>query len=121
MITLLELKAIQRGLENRFSQPKFNVPGLRLMRSNLDDLQVTELEQSLDVKLPENFRKLILTYNFCDLALGGVFFGAGGDYAKAVRKLNVELEYPWWGRFENRPTAFLLIASTDGHLILLDV
>jgi hypothetical protein len=120
MINLLDLDTIQKRLNQEFSQCRFDIPGLRMTPSYLDDRRVSECEQDLGVKLPDRFRNLILKYSFCDLSLGGIFFGAGTDYVEILTRNNRDLEFPWWGTTETRPKDHLMIASTDGFIVLLD-
>jgi hypothetical protein len=115
---LLEIAALQSKLEDRFA--KAGLARLLLRRSQTSPTQLANSEETLEVRFPEAFRRALLTFDFGDLAIGGVAFSGTGDYLKFLVTRNIAGENPWWGSGE-RPSGYLVVADTDGYVILLDV
>lgn len=54
------------------------------------------------------------------MTLGGIWFGSKENFIEYILKYNAENQsYPWWGDGD-RPRNYLLIAQSDGYLILLN-
>jgi hypothetical protein len=117
---ILSLKEIEQGLNEQYRDAPPELAYLRLRPSNLVAVDFTSLERKLEVRFPKPFSDLIREYNFGDLALGGVFFGNTERYDDFLLRVNGKPEFPWWGSGV-RPLNWLLVAGTDGFVILLDV
>lgn len=94
---------------------------LIIKQSNIDIETLKQVEAILKTKLPESFQQIILQYDCGDLTLGGVWFGNKENYAEYLVKNNIKQEtvLRWWGIGE-RPYNYLLIAGSDGYVILLN-
>jgi hypothetical protein len=117
---LLEIREIEQNLTSRFKEAPFDLTGIRMEPSVLHVQDVIAIERRFRVKLPESFKNLILKYEFGTFALGGIFFGNVRRYDDFLLKMNLTPEHPWWGKGE-RPSNWLLVAGTDGYVVLLEV
>jgi SMI1-KNR4 cell-wall len=121
---LTDLSNIQIELENLFNiipeDIKQDCHDLRLKKSNILSLELNYLENSLGIKLPESFKNIALKYDLGDLTLGGIWFGSNENYAKYILRENSKARnLVWWGTGD-RPVNYLLVANSDGYLILLN-
>ena len=127
---LLDFSNIQKQLDKLFSeipddiQPELS--DLKLKDSNLSADNLSQIESSLRINLPNIFKKTILKYDFGDLTLGDVWFGSKENYAEYLIKVNThqikEKEVcfaSWWGSDE-RPENYIMVAESDGFIVLLD-
>lgn len=110
------------GLDDDF------IDRLRLKDTSVLEENINNLEFTLQLKLPQSFKEVILKYDFGHLILGQVTFGSTEDnYVQYLKSKNVKqdnaqkhLIFYWWGEGE-RPKDFIMIATTDGYIILLNV
>jgi len=117
---ILSLKEIEQRLNEQYRDAPPELAYLRLRPSNLVAVDFTSLERKLEVRFPKTFSDLVREYNFGDLALGGVFFGNTERYDDFLLSINGTPDIPWWGSGV-RPFHWLLVAGTDGFVILLNV
>ena len=98
-----------------------NLSQLLLKKSNLKSQSLEETEVLLGVTLPESLRSMILEYDFGDLTLGGVWFGRKETYLEYLVKYNTYREgfLNWWDDTD-RPTNLLVVADSDGYVILVN-
>jgi hypothetical protein len=94
--------------------------GSNFKAPNLTAQNIVELEAVLKVALPKSFPDLLTRFRFGGLSIGGVFFGRFDRYDEYLVTMNAESQFPWWGGGE-RPGDLVLIAGTDGYVVLLDV
>lgn len=116
---LLTLDEIETGLEKEFAKLEPEISGYRLRKPGLSMSQLQDVETALETNLPDSFKRMVRAYDFGDLTVGGVFFGQTGIYAKFLLEQNGgHREHPWWGAAA-RPERYLMIAGSDGYVILL--
>ncbi len=116
---LLTLGEIEKGLEEEFAKLEPEISGYRLCKPGLSTSQLQDVESALETNLPDSFKRMVRAYDFGDLTVGGVFFGQTGNYAKFLLDQNGQhREYPWW-ESGARPKQLLMIAGSDGYVILL--
>ncbi|RLC75219.1 MAG: hypothetical protein DRJ03_22665 [Chloroflexi bacterium] len=115
---LLSLGEIQRLLLKQYEAFNREIAELNMKNSSLSD---DDLVAALNIQLPESFKELILLYDFGELNIGGVFFGQKGDYVEFLKSSNEPgVDPAWWGQ-GSRPQDRLMIAGTDGYVILLNI
>lgn len=117
---LLQVDEIANRTNERMRIAGFASPPDVFQPSNLTGEKIDQLQQILGVKFPEPFRRLMCTYNFGELSIGGVGFGVRGDYGEFLKTYNEAggIPYPWWGD-GSRPQEKLMVASTDAYVVVL--
>jgi len=119
-LNLLTLKEIQTRLLKLYRVFDSNIPELNMRASTLTDVELDELGAMLSVRLPESFREVLLLYDFGELNVGNIWFGQMGDYIEFLKSFNgPDASTPWWGQ-GIRPKDHILVATTDGYIILLN-
>ena len=116
---LLTVEQIKVAASERFTSEQLEMIGFSLRSSPLTREQIRQFEQRLHMPLPVSFAEFLLKFDLSDVDLGGIFFSTGGNYLEILEVENLGGS-KWWG-FGGRPTHLLLIASTDGYIILLDI
>jgi hypothetical protein len=117
---LLSLKEIQTRLLELSRAFGGGIPELNMKASMLTGIELDELGVGLDVRLSESFRKVLLLYDFGELNVGNVWFGQRGDYIEFLEFSNgPDVFPPWWSQ-GIRPKDRILVAATDGYIILLN-
>ena len=82
---------------------------------------ITEFEQAMGVVLPTSLREFLRLYQVDDFAMANVQFGQGEAYLHHVFAMNhADALCPWW-QGKMRPVNLLLVAVTDGYVLILDV
>lgn len=78
------------------------------------------VENSLNIKLPNDFKSFNENYDIDDFSIVNITFGSGENYLKTIIELNDNHSFsPWWAGAE-RPVNKILIAYSDPFSILLD-
>ncbi|MCP4527457.1 MAG: SMI1/KNR4 family protein [Aestuariibacter sp.] len=117
-MNLLSLDEMQRRLLEQYEAFDREIAELNMKDSSLSE---SDLITALNIQLPESFKKLILKYDFGELNIGGVFWGQKGNYIEFLKSSNMPGASPaWWGQGV-RPQNHLMIAGTDGYVLLLDI
>lgn len=121
MVSLLTLEEVRIKLDEEFAPLEPDITGYRLRVPGLPRSDIEEVESLLGAKLPGSFVEIISKYDFGDLTIGGVFFGHTGNFGEFLARENGGYrDYPWWGDSE-RPKNLLMIAATDGYVVLFDI
>ena len=116
---LLTLDNIAERLDRWFLPLEPGLQGYRLIRSNLGNNNLDDLETALDVDLPEDFKNLLLRFDFGMLAIGPTSFGFDGDYPGLLISYNTDSLSKWWATLV-RPENVRVIALSDPFTIALD-
>lgn len=100
------------------------ITGMRLLAQSDADASTRALEnaqEALDVKFPPAFLHLVCEFNFGEFEVCNVRFGAGGDYASELVRLNSTDEYggKWWYG-DTRPANLIVFAVGDPWIFLID-
>ncbi len=113
-MTLKTMQEIQRGLDSTFLPLEARgLTGMRLIDGGLPEGTIDHFEERLCTPpWPADFREFLNRYDFGRLTLGPVAFCGNGHYLNDLVTLN--------GR-RGRPSELLVIASSDPHLILLNL
>jgi hypothetical protein len=102
---------------------------VNLKKTNLNYQSLERLKCELKIiSIPEEFKQLILEYDFGDLTLGSISFGYKENYIDFLIKHNTffkkdeitKVNFPIWWKKGERPSNYLAIADSDGYIILLD-
>ena len=117
-MTLMSMRQIQQGLDEKFLPLEPMVTGSRLIAGGVSETARAACERTLSTHFPPAFRDNIESFSFGDLAIGPVAFCGTGDYLKELIQLNTQVVW-WWGEAQ-RPADLLLIALSDPYSILLD-
>lgn len=118
-MTLLPLNDIQQGLDKLFLSLEPDLTGFRLLPSSTNHTEIACFEQQLNLTLPIDFKEIIQQFDFGNLTIGPVVFSACGDYLAELFEFNESLN--WWGTTDSRPQNYLMVATADIYLILMDV
>lgn len=121
---LLELDIIQSKLKQQAATapPEIDISDTLLLASTLGDEAISILEKQLQLKLPISFRQFLQTYDLGRFSIGTVSFGTNGDYLRFLVEQNLDdIAIKWWGTDTKRPTQYLLIGGSDGHILLLNI
>jgi len=115
---LLSIDDIRTGLDRQFLPQDPMFVGFRLIERPMPAGAIEHAEKTLAIAFPEDFRELIARFDFGNLTIGPIVFGASGDYLAETTELNQETG--WWGPGE-RPGNLLMIANSDPFAILLEI
>ena len=121
----LEIDQIARELDEICLPLKQEgITGMRLLAQSDADASTRALEnaqEALGVKFPLELSRLVCEFNFGKFEVCNVRFGAGGDYASELVRLNSSDEYggKWW-HGEARPANLIVFAVGDPWIFLLD-
>lgn len=82
---------------------------------------IEKAQETLGVKFPPAFLRLVCKFDFGEFEVCNVRFGAKGDYADELVRLNGADEYggKWWPG-EARPANLIVFAVGDPWIFLLD-
>jgi hypothetical protein len=119
---LLEIKTIQRRLDERFLSLEPMITGMRLVTKGDQKHALVECERHLGISFPLSFAGLTTQFDFGNLTIGPVAFGYGGDYFAWLVDTNQRRspDDPAWWPGEHRPEGYVMVASGDPVAILLD-
>ncbi len=100
------------------------ITGMRLLAQSDADASTRALEnaqEALGVKFPPAFLRLVCKFDLSKFEVCNVRFGAKGDYASELVRLNGTDEYggKWWPG-EARPANLIVFAVGDPWIFLLD-
>ena len=100
------------------------ITGMRLLAQSDADASTRALknvQETLDVKFPLALSRLVCEFDLGDFEVCNVCFGARGDYASELVRLNSADEYggKWW-QGEARPANLIVFAVGDPWIFLLD-
>ena len=121
----LELDQIARELDEIYLPLKQEgITGIRLSPQCDSSASMRVLEkaqETLGVKFPPAFLRLVCKFDFGEFEVCNVRFGAGGDYASELVRLNSTDEYggKWWPG-ESHPANLIVFAVGDPWIFLLD-
>ena len=121
----LQLDEIRQRLDVIFLPlEQEGVTGMRLLTQSDADASTRALEnaqEALDVKFPLAFLHLVCKFDFGEFEVCNVCFGARGDYASELVRLNSTDEYggKWW-HGDTRPANLIVFAVGDPWIFLLD-
>ena len=121
----LELDQIARELDEIYLPLKQEgITGMRLSPqcgSGACIQAIEKAQETLGVKFPPAFLFLVCKFNLGEFEVCNVRFGAGGDYASELVRLNGTDEYggKWWPG-EARPANLIVFAVGDPWIFLLD-
>lgn len=121
----LQLDEIRQRLDVIFLPlEQEGVTGMRLLTQSDADASTRALEnaqEALDVKFPLAFLHLVCKFDFGEFEVCNVCFGARGDYASELVRLNCTDEYrgKWWPG-EARPANLIVFAVGDPWIFLID-
>ena len=121
----LQLDEIRQRLDVIFLPlEQEGVTGMRLLTQSDADASTRALEnaqEALGVKFPLALSRLVCEFNFGEFEVCNVCFGAGGDYASELVRLNSTDEYggKWW-QGKTRPANLIVFAVGDPWIFLID-
>ena len=121
----LRLDEIRQRLDEIFLPLEQNsITGMRLLAQSDADASTRALknvQETLDVKFPLALSRLVCEFDLGDFEVCNVCFGARGDYASELVRLNSADEYggKWW-QGEARPANLIVFAVGDPWIFLLD-
>ena len=121
----LELDQIARELDEIYLPlEQEGITGMRLSPQCDSSAPMRVLEkaqETLGVKFPLELSRLVCEFNFGEFEVCNVRFGAKGDYAGELVRLNGTDEYggKWW-LGEARPANLIVFAVGDPLIFLLD-
>ena len=121
----LELDQIARKLDDIYLPlEREGITGMRLLAQNDADASTRALEnaqEALGIKFPLALSRLVCKFDLGKFEVSNVRFGAGGDYASELVRLNSTDEYggKWW-RGDTRPTNLIVFTVGDPWIFLLD-
>ena len=121
----LQLDEIRQRLDVIFLPlEQEGVTGMRLLTQSDADASTRALEnaqEALDVKFPLAFLHLVCKFDFGEFEVCNVCFGARGDYASELVRLNSTDEYggKWW-HGDTRPANLIVFAVGDPWIFLID-
>ena len=121
----LQLDEIRQRLDVIFLPlEQEGVTGMRLLAQSDADASTRALEnaqEALDVKFPLAFLHLVCKFDFGEFEVCNVCFGARGDYASELVRLNSTDEYggKWW-QGKTRPANLIVFAVGDPWIFLID-
>ena len=118
-MNLLSIEDIRIGLDKEFLLLEPDLDGLRLIPSVLSEAELSRCETQLEVKFPFGFREIISNYDFGRLTIGTVMFSNKGSYLEELLFMNGSVV--WWNGEKERPRDFLMIATSDPYIFLLNV
>ena len=100
------------------------VTGMRLLAQSDADASTRALEnaqEALGVKFPPLFLHLVCKFDFGEFEVCNVCFGARGDYASELMRLNSTDEYggKWW-QGKTRPANLIVFSVGDPWIFLID-
>ena len=121
----LQLDEIRQRLDVIFLPlEQEGVTGMRLLTQSDADASTRALEnaqEALDVKFPLAFLHLVCKFDFGEFEVCNVCFGARGDYASELVRLNSTDEYGGkWRPGEARPANLIVFAVGDPWIFLID-
>lgn len=112
----LELDQIARELDEIYLPlEQEGITGMRLSPqcgSGASVRAIEKAQETLGVKFPPTFSRLVCKFDFGEFEVCNVRFGAGGDYASELVRLNGTDEYggKWWPG-EARPANLIVFAA----------
>jgi len=121
----LKLDEIARELDEIYLPlEQEGITGMRLLAQSDADASTQALEnaqEALGVKFPLKLLRLVCKFDFGEFEVCNVRFGAGGDYASELVRLNSTDEYggKWW-HGDTRPANLIVFAIGDPWIFLLD-
>ena len=121
----LELDQIARKLDEIYLPlEQEGITGMRLSPQCDSSACIQTLEnaqETLGVKFPLAFSRLVCKFDLGEFEVCNVRFGAKGDYAGELVRLNDTDEYggKWW-RGDTRPINLIVFAVGDPWIFLLD-
>ena len=121
----LKLDEIARGLDEIcLPLEQEGITGMRLLAQSDADASTRALEnvqEALGVKFPLALSRLVCKFDFGEFEVCNVRFGAGGDYASELVRLNSTDEYggKWW-HGDTRPANLIVFAVGDPWIFLID-
>lgn len=100
------------------------ITGMRLLAQSDGDASTRVLknaQEALGVKFPPAFLRLVCKFDLGEFEVCNVRFGAKGDYAGELVRLNDTDEYggKWW-HGDTRPANLIVFAVGDPWIFLLD-
>ena len=121
----LELDQIARELDEIYLPLKQEgITGMRLSTQCDSSASMRVLEkaqETLGVKFPPAFLRLVCKFDLGEFEVCNVRFGAGGDYASELVRLNSTDEYGGkWRPGEARPANLIVFAVGDPWIFLID-
>jgi hypothetical protein len=113
-MTLKTMQEIRRDLDETFLPLEARgITGMRLLDGGLPEETIARFEERLGtLPWPAEFREFLCRYDFGDLTLGLVHFCGNGRYLDSLAMFNSS---------PRRPPELLVVASSDPHLILLNL
>ena len=96
------------------------ITGMRLLPQK-DMTKIIQAQKNLNVNFPAKFTKLLNKFELGEFEICNVSFGAKGDYAGELVRLNSVDEFggKWWSGKE-RPANLIVFAVGDPWIFLLD-
>ena len=118
---LLELDQISQKLDQIFLLlEQEGITGMRLLPQK-DMTKIIQAQKSLNVNFPAKFTELLSKFELGGFEICNVSFGARGDYASELVRLNSVDEFggKWW-KSEARPANLIVFAVGDPWIFLLE-
>ena len=117
---LMTLPDVARELEKVFADAPFDASEFMLGKPGLAGDDFDEIESELGVEFSPIFRTILSSYRLGGVAFGSVRFGRY-DYTDYLLEENDgSAEIVWW-EGDERPQSLLLIGSSDGHALLINL
>ena len=117
----LKLDEITKKLDQIFLPlEQEGITGMRLLPQK-DASAFMQAQKSLGVDFPAKFTELVAKFDLGEFEICNVSFGARGDYASELVRLNSVDEFggKWWSS-EDRPANLIVFAVGDPWIFLLE-
>jgi len=120
--SLLALGAIQARMNEMYVMTGGDVPELAMRVPGMSPDEFNALSHELNYDFDDDFRETVTAYEIGGVSLGGIWFGQGGEYLRCLKRMNIRSGHDevWWADDLDRPLSYLMIASTDSYIVLLD-
>lgn len=117
---LLTMDAVRQRLEELYSDAPFDVSEFMLRQPGISADEIEEIEQEIGTQIGPSLRDALQRYSLDRLTIGGVTLGSSEGIEDFILANNVDPLTPWWG-VGVRPKDLILIGSSDGFAILVNV
>lgn len=119
-VQLLDVETIRTRLDDEFLGLEPTITGMRLVPFSIGDEAMVSCQESLNVRFPSSFIRIVTRFDFGHFTIGPVAFCNRGDYFSWLTDINNGAGSPLsWG-LASRPDGIILIANSDQFALLLN-
>lgn len=117
---LLDIESIRNRLDEEFLGLEPTITGMRLVPIATDDEVMSSCEESLNVRFPSSFSRIVARFDFGHFTIGPVAFCDRGDYFTWLTDINKGAGVTLSLGLANRPDGTILIANSDQFALFLN-